>query len=277
MQSFNERIIDKVLLKLEENLGYVTIDELIAYSGFSYYHFHRLFAAYTGETLARYIKRMRLEKAARHLNYDERPVTEVAAMSGFNTPSAFNKAFRSFFGCSPRDFKSAHIQRQRPAAIPPQRFETLAPVAVYALRHVGAYGNALSAYAQLMQFITAQTDKYVEYLAQQQAYIYAVAYDDPNVTSVNKLRADVCISAIEELTLAHGIEHKYIAGGKYGIFIHQGAYGKLYETFEGIYQWLLQSDMRLRDAPNYEKYLIADPQNRSLDALTIEIHIPLSH
>lgn len=44
-----DQCMQNVLSAIEENLEYVTIEELIKISGYSYYHFHRIFKAYTGE------------------------------------------------------------------------------------------------------------------------------------------------------------------------------------------------------------------------------------
>jgi len=101
----NQDVIDKVLRRIEENLESITIEELIDYSGFSYFHFHRLFVAYVGESLKQYLKRMRLERSVHHLKYKKVPITEVALEAGYTTPSAFNKAFKEFFGINPSEYK----------------------------------------------------------------------------------------------------------------------------------------------------------------------------
>lgn len=86
MRTANEQIIAEVLRKIEEERGDVTHDALVAYSGFSYFHFHRLFVAYVGESLAHYLKRIRLERAVHDLKYKKIPVTTVALDAGYATP-----------------------------------------------------------------------------------------------------------------------------------------------------------------------------------------------
>ena len=54
------RAVDHVLLHLDEPLR---LEDLAAVAGFSQFHFHRIFRALMGETLARFVKRVRLERA----------------------------------------------------------------------------------------------------------------------------------------------------------------------------------------------------------------------
>ena len=51
MKKSNQNIINDILKKTEKELEYITLDEIIEYSGFSYFHFHRIFFAYVGENL----------------------------------------------------------------------------------------------------------------------------------------------------------------------------------------------------------------------------------
>src|SRR5262249_10995900 len=55
------RVMDHVEAHLAEEL---TLERLAAVAAFSPFHFHRVFAAITGETLSEFIRRIRLERAA---------------------------------------------------------------------------------------------------------------------------------------------------------------------------------------------------------------------
>ena len=80
-------------------------ERLAAVAGFSVPHFHRVFTAQVGESAISYIRRLRLERAARKLRMGAVDITEVALAAGYDTHAAFSKAFKQQFGLSPREFR----------------------------------------------------------------------------------------------------------------------------------------------------------------------------
>jgi AraC family transcriptional regulator len=80
-------------------------ETLAAVAGFSVPHFHRVFTAHTGESAISYIRRIRLERAARKLRMGAVDITEVALAAGYDTHAAFSRAFKQQFGLSPSEFR----------------------------------------------------------------------------------------------------------------------------------------------------------------------------
>ncbi len=78
---------------------------LAAVAGFSVPHFHRLFTASMGESIAAYIRWTRLERAGRKLRMGAVDITQVALAAGYGSHAAFSKAFKQQFGLSPREFR----------------------------------------------------------------------------------------------------------------------------------------------------------------------------
>ncbi len=78
---------------------------LAAVAGFSAPHLHRIFTASMGESMARYIRRVRLERAGRKLRMGAVDITEVALAAGYDTHAAFSRAFKQEFGLSPSEFR----------------------------------------------------------------------------------------------------------------------------------------------------------------------------
>ncbi|MGW4380108.1 helix-turn-helix domain-containing protein [Kitasatospora sp. NPDC004531] len=72
-------------------------------------HLHRLFAQYTdGDTVAAWIRRLRLEKAHRDLADPALrtvPIGTIAARCGIPRPDDFSRAFRTAYGLAPRDHR----------------------------------------------------------------------------------------------------------------------------------------------------------------------------
>ena len=80
-------------------------ETLAAVAGFSVPHFHRVFTAHVGESAISYVRRLRLERAARKLRMGAVDITEVALTAGYDTHAAFSKAFKQQFGLSPSEFR----------------------------------------------------------------------------------------------------------------------------------------------------------------------------
>jgi len=80
-------------------------ETLAAVAGFSVPHFHRVFTAQVGESAISYVRRLRLERAARKLRMGAVDITEVALAAGYDSHAAFSKAFKQQFGLSPSEFR----------------------------------------------------------------------------------------------------------------------------------------------------------------------------
>ena len=103
------RVIDHIAAHLSEDLS---LEVLARVANFSPYHFHRLFRAMVGETLNRFIGRLRVEKASLQLIYQPRKsVTEVAYDCGYSSSAAFARAFKEAFGMSATQWRSGGYQR----------------------------------------------------------------------------------------------------------------------------------------------------------------------
>lgn len=99
--------IENIKLYIREHISEPLHREVLAeVAGFSIPHFHRVFTAQTGESAASYIRRMRLERAARKLRMGAVDITQVARAAGYESHAAFGKAFKQQFGLSPREFRS---------------------------------------------------------------------------------------------------------------------------------------------------------------------------
>ena len=91
-------VIDYIEAHLADQL---TLDRLAEVAHFSPYHFHRVFGMPVGETLSRFISRLRVERAATLLiQHPNRAITTIGADCGFTNPSSFSRAFRDAFGMS---------------------------------------------------------------------------------------------------------------------------------------------------------------------------------
>lgn len=83
----------------------LNIDDIAASTGFSKYHFSRLFKQYTNYTFCAYVTRRRIKVAEEFLAQPDLSITEVALHSGFPSISTFNRVFKQIKGCTPSEYR----------------------------------------------------------------------------------------------------------------------------------------------------------------------------
>lgn len=74
--------------------------ELARIAGCSFYHYQRMFAYMAGVSLGEYIRRRRMSRAAVDLLAGEK-VVDAALKYGYQSPTAFNRAFHAVHGIAP--------------------------------------------------------------------------------------------------------------------------------------------------------------------------------
>ena len=86
---------------IEERLtGEIDYGQIARIACCSAYHYQRMFGYMAGVTLAEYIKRRRMSRAAADLRNGDK-VIDVALTYGYDSPTAFNRAFHSVHGVTP--------------------------------------------------------------------------------------------------------------------------------------------------------------------------------
>lgn len=67
----------------------------------SSYHFQRMFGYMAGVPLSEYVRRRRMSRAAAELQSGAEKVIDIAAKYGYDSPTAFNRAFQGVHGFAP--------------------------------------------------------------------------------------------------------------------------------------------------------------------------------
>lgn len=100
--------MDYIQLQITHTLyPQLQLETIASKANMSAYHFHRIFKKVIGETVADYIKRLRLEKAAGTFYYFKHiRITEVAFAFGFSSSQNLAKAFKRHFKLSPSEVKA---------------------------------------------------------------------------------------------------------------------------------------------------------------------------
>ncbi len=105
---------------IEENLaGEISLEEAAKIACCSTYYFQRMFSYVAGIHLSEYIRRRRMTLAAFELQTGSQKVMDIGLKYGYESPTAFNRAFQSVHGASPT---AARLQGTALQAYPRLRF-----------------------------------------------------------------------------------------------------------------------------------------------------------
>ncbi|MGD1089471.1 MAG: GyrI-like domain-containing protein [Verrucomicrobiota bacterium] len=265
---YKERIL-RVLTHIREHLDEpLDLEELARVACFSSFHFHRIFAAMTGETIADHVRRLRLERAAMELRSGAKQVVQVALDAGYEAHEAFTRAFKAAYGVSPSEFRRATEPIAiRPApsgvhfrpGVPLTTFNTnhittkimkvitrkIKPMRVAYLRHVGPYEATHQTWIDLTARLSAEKQ------VRKCSMFIGIGHDDPTVIPAAELRYDACITVDEEYEPKKPVKLQTIAGGDYAV-VKNCPVAKIKDAFQFLYgKWLARSSRELRPAPGF--------------------------
>jgi AraC family transcriptional regulator len=275
----------------------ITLKELADVAGFSEYHFHRIFAAMTGETLFAYIQRLRLERAASRLcAYPSRKITQLALECGFTSSAVFCRTFKKRFGCAPSDFRDRNrsqtesslyqllrnsgkettaaggyngSKNRRLAMKPEITIEKMKDTRVAYIRYMGPYAGD----GKLFEGLFGRLGAWAGPRGVGLDTTYIIYHDDPAITDEQKLRLDVCVPIGDDVEVSGEVCEAVIAGGTYAVGHFVLATDEYTAAWAYMYsKWLPGSGYRLADAVAFERY----GSNCNEDGCTaVDIYVPL--
>lgn len=103
-----KRVRDFVQDHLSQDLS---LEALAEQTGFSTYHFARLFRQTTGESPHQFVLRQRVERAQQLLKERNLPLVHIAFESGFASQSHLTQVFKRYLGLTPRAYRHHHSIR----------------------------------------------------------------------------------------------------------------------------------------------------------------------
>ena len=100
--------IEKAIDYIEENLQYeLTLADCARVSGYSLYHFLRIFRDVVGLTPADYIRKRRISEISKEIMQGNRHIAPIAFQYGFNSKENFVRAFKMEHHILPTEYKEA--------------------------------------------------------------------------------------------------------------------------------------------------------------------------
>lgn len=276
-QSYEARI-RRVLDHIHDHpAGDLSLDALADVAAMSRFHWHRVFRAMTGETLADAVRRIRMRLATAALLTTEVALPEIAAQVGYPNLQSFTRVFRETYGQTPAEFRAAGVHRpfhpetkfEGDTIVFPVDIETHATRQIAALPHRGPYPKISGVFEQLKALISTRN------LWPEVGGLVGIYMDDPSVTPPENLQSYAGFISASSSKLDDPLEAVDLPGGSYAVMHFKGPYPSLTEAWEYMYgTWLPGSGREVADRPGFEIYLNS-PADVAPEELLTDLCMPL--
>lgn len=265
---------------IEEHLcDTVDYDEIAKLACCSTYHFQRMFAYMANTTLSEYIRRRRMSRAAVDLQSRSEKIIDIALKYGYDSPTAFNRAFKSIHGVAPSQIKTDGASIK---AFPPISFKITikgAEQMEYRIEKKGAF--RIIGISKPLHHDIEKNFEIVPQMWQKAAEdgtISKLAYI-MNSNPIGLLGVSICneknwkyfIAVANDNIVDDTLEEYIVPTSTWAIFSGNGASQTIQELEKRIVtEWLPTSGYEYGNAPDIEVYLNSDPQN-----VKYEVWIPV--
>ncbi|AVR99329.1 AraC family transcriptional regulator [Pseudoduganella armeniaca] len=266
------RVLDYIDRHLDRQLS---VAELADVAHFSAFHFHRMFTAWMGETVADYVRRRRVETAASRLaTQPELTVLQAALAAGFGSAEAFTRAFKLRFGIAPTAWRQAQQDSKigqagrKPGQVggaasgqddgSTNRREHIMievtiternPVHVAYLRKTGPYGPELGRFWGEVVYPWMATNNLLGLPR------YGICLDDPTVTAPQQCRYDAAVEVPPKRVLSGNPMRTVVPGGQYAVHRFRGPVEQVAGAWLALTRdWLPASGLQLDARPFVEYY-----------------------
>jgi AraC family transcriptional regulator len=278
---------------------------LADHAAMSRHHFHRVFLAHVGISVASYVTWRRLQRACALLVSGDEPVLEIALSVGYESAQALAKAMRRELDTTPTAVRRGdaapwrHLLAPQRLGLPHSptptgaptmqttRFATL-PAGLRALTTTahGMVNHSLAraaqqAFGELMGALGPRG------LIPQIGSTISLCPDEPQgpddpacryvagVLFGHHMATGEGQGTRPEVPLTGTLAWQDLAPGRYAVFTHIGPYTGLHQAWRAIYaDWLPASGETLRDSPPLE-LCINTPDTAPPEKLHTEIWLPL--
>jgi AraC family transcriptional regulator len=284
------------------------LPQIATVAHFSAFHFHRVFAAWLGETFGEYLRRRRLEVAAtRLLGQPQDSVLTIALSVGFGSAEAFARAFKSRFAVTPTQWRTREatvrsLLRSAAHRNPGQTVSNLGQVSsvpgphhhlsdplgpedvmkvevverpavkVAYLRQVGPYGDPLARFWRDVAYPWMAANGLLGHTR------YGVSHDDPTITAPAKCRYDAAVEVPAAVVRPPGQALlSTLPGGRYGVTPFRGTSGQIGTVRERFMRdWLPSSGLQLDARPFLEYYGPNSTFDPRTGVFTCDLAIPVA-
>lgn len=260
-QSFYTQKVNLALDFIEENFEMkITTAQLADISAFSEFHFHRIFKAITGETVNRYVKRLKMSKSRRTLTLDNKPITEVALDYGYTSSANFARDFKQYFDESA---SSVRDKRASTDPLPPDGlnlsyvgYRDYPPFEVIYKRVMTGYRplEIRKAFQELLDWIQKNN------LPFESVRSYGIGYDDPDFIDPDKCRYDACVTVDKDVSYdIESFNRKTVNPGRCLVYLLEGKSEDFGRAWDYVFKKVIHTEgIRPGDSPHFEEYVASE-------------------
>lgn len=261
--------------------GTIDLDRTAQLAQCSTYHYQRMFSYIAGVTLGEYIRRRKMSLAGVALQRGEK-VIDVAAAFGYDSPTSFNRVFKSVHGITPKEAKQSGAKL---TSYPMLTFK-ITVKGVYAMEYqlidksvfnvtgVGiTLGKDMEKFKKQIPEFWAETSKggCLEQL------IPIMDQQNPGVMGISLMTAESqeeweYVIGVASDDVPENFKQYEIPAAKWAIFSGTGPMpGAIQELQTQIFtEWLPTSGFEYAELPDIELYLDANPENA-----TFQVWLPV--
>ncbi len=106
--SDKKAVIDRVISYIDTNYRSCSLEEAAGEVFMSTSYLSTIFSKETGNTFSEYLQKVRMDHACQMLLDPSIKQYQIASLVGYDNPKNFSRAFKSYFGLSPQDYRSEH-------------------------------------------------------------------------------------------------------------------------------------------------------------------------
>jgi AraC family transcriptional regulator len=256
----DDKILKAILIIDREPFEDWSLETASKEAGYSSFHFHRIFKAATGITLFQYVRYKQMQAAAKLVIMEER-FEDIAYKCKFSSAEAFSRAFKSYFGKSPKEFqlnpdkllKNYEIIQRGDVSMNCKIIELDKPiltVGVSVETNPPLDFNISSAWKQLME-------KWEDILHKPDSpRVFGLEkYSSSEMHRPNGITYTACVEVSNSDLIPEGTVQALIPAGTYAVFTHAGPTENLDQTFSYAYtKGLAKENLELAGEFDIEVY-----------------------
>ncbi len=265
-----ERLNDAISYIEEHLTDEIDYEKLGHIACCSSYHFQRMFTYMSGVPLSEYIRRRKMSLAAVDLQGNNVKIIDLAGKYGYNSPTAFNRAFQSVHGIAPSVVKNEGVSVKSFPAITFKITVKGVEEMNYRIETKDAFrivGVSVPLYKDIEKNFTIIPGIWKEISTNGTLQRLAAMMDTPpmgvlGISTCNDTEPWKYYIAVSTSQSNDDFEEFTVPAATWAVFSGTGTNESIQELEQRIItEWLPTSGYEYGNAPDVEVYLNPDPEN----------------
>nr|WP_216628404.1 GyrI-like domain-containing protein [Pseudoalteromonas caenipelagi] len=265
--------------------GQLDLAQLSEVAALSRYHFHRVFLAYTGVSVIKFLQLARLKRASFQLAFElDMKIIDIALEAQFDSSEAFSRAFKRTFSQTPSQFRQnpdwPNWYRVYELTLPNSSDKLEVSIVEFAhtpIAYLTHSGDPQRVYESAGKFVAWRRQSQLSPIAN--CRTFGIPNGDPNTMEESAFRFKICGSLQHNNSTIpdneFGVKVGEIPAMRCAKVTHFGSHDTLENTIYALYeQWLPQSQETLGEHPVFFEYLNFIHEVDECDLRT-EVYLPL--